>query len=315
MAKINLYPTLNRRLSEEIGLYLDQYKFYYDNLSTTIQGDAKREQIELEDNVSANVIVIKDRFNSWDVNFDNLLINCKIEIDFPSKLFGPNGLCPKEATLGIAVRWYSRESKQRGTTKNFIFNNNQEKVSEQCFVKFNKGQLRGSVSIEIILYIEESSIKVSQDELHLANRKGIILGNIDSTRLILEGSASSFPVQSVSNGDGPLWQLKTSWVDLYDTFNESVYLEFNEDHKDYKYLEVKKKNIFNPQLLDEIMISVVVQLVQIVKDDLGIEAVLENEYYPHGTVGDLIKYYINVYKLDYSNANSLYATASKGVRG
>lgn len=313
MSTINLFPTLTNNLISKIDPNLDQYKFFHDDSAVNTRGIQKKTEIILEDYSTDLELLVQDVNGSWDVNYDNLYIETELIINEPSKLFGPKGVAPKGAILGVATRWFSRESKQRGVEKNFEINSNDTKIRKKIRMKFEENQLRETLNIEIILYISKVSETVNSGEEHLANQSGIILGILDTVRMILEGDSSAFPIQTVKAGKGPLWDLHVGWEDLEDKFNDSVWLRINEEHKDYKYLEVKNK-AFSRQLLDEIMVITISLLVQTVMESGEIDRIRGDNSFQSGSVGFLIRYFLEIYEVDTQSPISLYSTISKGVR-
>lgn len=314
MAAINLFPTLTNNLINQSVSELDRYKFFHDSAAVTTRGRINKKELVLEDYSSDDELVIQDINNSWDVNYDNLYIETNLEIEKPFEFFGSKGIAPENAVLGVAIRWYSRESKQRGVEKSFLIDSKDRSINKKIQLKFDESQLREVLNIEVILYISKVATEIATDELQLANQSGIILGVLDSVRLVLEGESSTFPIQTIKGGDGPLWDLHIGWGDLYDNFNDSVWLRINEDHKDYKYLEVKN-NAFSQPLLNEIMISTVAILIQTVKDTGELNSLFEEDSFAFGTVGFLIKYYIDVYQVNFETPTNIFSTVGKGLRG
>ena len=184
-----LYPVLNEELLELIDVNLENIEFkFHKKIKVKNRETISIEKIEVEDNLSS-VIEINGPSVTWDVAYDNLIINQKLYIKNPKLLFGDYGLAESGAKIGIGFVWYSRESKQRGAKHISSFSSNDSVISEAFEVSFEPGQLRGNLHYEIILFIDEIDESRSS---YLANEYGTVLGNIYSVELVLEGNSSSF---------------------------------------------------------------------------------------------------------------------------
>ena len=247
-ATVNMYPTLTIEQINTIGyesdapelIYKDNHDFFPLNLEN-INGD----DFDF-------VAEIRDPRCEWYPEKYNLMLKKTIRINNCHDLFGPSGLVPVDSVLGIALRWMSAKSGYRGflpfgeisqTCKNSTFN--YEYV-------FEKNSLRGSITLETILYIK-SCKKCGTDEQHLAQQSGTVLGILDSCELFLDGNGSIFPVSTVSDTTKPLW-----WVyyddtcdPLQDPFDEEfVELRLNKAHPAYEYLRIDENLKDSPLFLE-----------------------------------------------------------------
>lgn len=311
MATISLFPVINPLLLEEINFTLRNIRFYSNR---KINGKLAKNEYELAvDFVEGSEIVIKDETNLWDIYYDDLSIDFHFKMENIDKLFGKDGIAPSCSTLGIGIRWYSRGSKKRGVEKIYTFTKDAEVIETNHRLNFQEKTMRESLNSEFIIYIDEPSNDVKHNELHLANEKGIVLGVLYTQTFVLEGSSSAFPVQTVRNGDGALWDLHCGWEDLYDEFNDNVWIRINEEHSNFKYLEVTNK-AFNQQLLDEIMISTVFLLISTIKERGQFSHLMEDESFPNGSVGYLVRYYLDTFEISTESSVDMYSSINKELR-
>ncbi len=304
-----LYPVLNEELLELIDVNLENIEFkFHKKIKVKNRETISIEKIEVEDNLSS-VIEINGPSVTWDVAYDNLIINQKLYIKNPKLLFGDYGLAESGAKIGIGFVWYSRESKQRGAKHISSFSSNDSVISEAFEVSFEPGQLRGNLHYEIILFIDEIDESRSS---YLANEYGTVLGNIYSVELVLEGNSSSFPIVSIEDDNQPLWTLYCNWGDLSDLFEDSVRLRLNFNHKDYALLNVESKK-YNDEFFKQIMINVVAIIIQTAFDKNEIELVEETEYFQPGTMGSLIKYYLETHQVKYDTPTDIFSSVMRSI--
>ena len=244
---ILLFPSLNEDLASKIRFQKQRFSFFY-----TDQDDEEYDLIDEPIEVFSSVNCIKDENGKWTQDDNNLCFRRKYCLRTFQCLFGSNGIACSNATLGLAIQWTSSDSRQRGVVKVGEFSADDDILEAEVEHHFLKAQLRGEVNLITILYLADAGVP-SDDEQHLANINGYVLGELDTYTIKLDGSSSTFPVFEVSEPGQPLWYIKCDWLDpTVDLFSESVSINLNTAHKNYVYIDRNQK-VFDPQLLAEIM--------------------------------------------------------------
>lgn len=288
--KLPSFPQLNKELIDTSKWSASPFKFFYLTPAGTTRALDLTHPLDDDD-----CWILEDIAGEWDPNTCALNVETDISLGSPSVLFGPNGVCPHDGTIGIGFQWYSKTSRQRGSQEGLtvkVSDPSQKKSIKLCF---KPGQLRGDLSCDLIFYIAKEG-DPRPDETHLANTSGYILGSpsTPSATLRLDGAGSIFPILAEKMGPrGPLWHLYCDWDEPeYDYFDESVNLILNLDHPAYPQIN-RLSPKFNPYLLIQILASCMTQVVMTLKDDESAwEKMLMGEDLFEGTVSQAVNYYI-----------------------
>ena len=175
---------------------------------------------------------------------------------------------------------------------------------------FSDAKLRGDVNFSTVLYIAQSGTP-EEDETHLANEEGFIIGELDSFDLKLEGSGSLFPVFEVFEAEQPLWYVRCDWTDpVSDSFADTVSININTAHKNYKYIDRMQKT-FCSQLLVEVMSSALCCIIEKIRSENYLEQILGDEDMEHGSVGEAVRYFSNTLGWDFSTPDKLSLSTRK----
>lgn len=306
-----LYPTLNEFHLDSAQIANSNLEFFYqDRRLEHLTGEIKSREIEYESSDQAN-IELNDKTGIWNASIDDLVIRQKLSIKNPSFLFSTDGIALPGSTIGVAVLWHSKQSLQRGSKKIGSFKLSDKSYSENIVLKFNKSELTGSLFYSVVLYIEEPAKNVHQ--FIFANESGLNIGTIFGSTITLEGEESSFPIVSIESKDKPLWSLYYSWVSLDDEFKDSITLRLNKLHSDYRILNMEEPKYYNEPLFKQILILVVTMIIDKARINNEIDIALDGDQFQTGTVGSLIKYYIETYEVDYESYDTIFESVMKGV--
>lgn len=287
---ILLFPTINDDLISRITLQKTNYEAYYTD------SDNDEFELKLDSKEISEVFSIIDPKGIWtqdDYNFGLRRQYCLRNHDC---LFGENGIAGEKATIGLAIVWTSSESKQRGVIPIITFNkpDNKDTVIEAEVNKlFCRAQLRGEVKFATVFYIATPGV-LDESEQHLANESGFILGEVDSCSIRFDGKSSIFPIYEVYKKGEPLWEIKCDWNDpTVDQFSDSVSININTAHSNYKYLDSNQKSYDN-QLLIEIMSSALTILVEKLRQSVYWEQIINGDSLEFGSVGQAVFYFQDV---------------------
>ena len=299
-ADISLFPVLTDDLLSKIRFQPSPYELYYvrDDQEYILRTE------EIEGSATAHKIV--DDEGIWSPDDYNLCIRRRYSIRTYQCLFGQDGIACSNAKLGIALMWMSSDSKQRGV----IPIGNIEKSSKDLELilnyEFEKAQLRGAVEFLTIIYLKEAGTPLWGEE-HLANQYGCILGELENKFIImLDGVGSVFPIYETAEPAQPLWYVKCDWDEpTYDLFSDSVSININTAHKNYKYLD-KTKRTFDEQLLKEIMASAIGTIITKLKEQENYwDVTTTGVGLQSGSVSEAIYYFISTLEWDVSSPETM----------
>lgn len=303
---ILLYPSLNEEFISKIRFQKQKYNFFY-----TDKNDDEYELADEPTEAMSSTYCIKDENGVWTQDDNNLGLRRKYCLRTFHCLFGENGVACKNAKLGLAIQWTSPDSRQRGVIRIGEFCATDQIMEAEAERIFGKAQLRGEVTFTTVLYIAEAG-KPTENENHLANTNGYILGELDTFTIRLDGSSSAFPVFEVSEPGQPLWYVKCDWMDpTIDSFSDSVSINLNTAHKNYAYINRDEK-VFDSQLLAEIMASAITLIIEKVRLEPGYwDQIMQGDSLETGSVGQAIYYFMDTLEWDLSSPDSVSLCARK----
>lgn len=299
-AKISLYPTLNDELMSKIRFQTSAYEFYY-------KADDNEFPLNPEEvNNNPCDVKILDKKGIWTPDDYNFCIRRKYFVRTYQCLFGRDGIACRNAIIGVALRWASSDSKQRGVIKIGVLHNSAKDEEFKLDYEFPAAQLRGVVELTTVLYLEKPGTPL-WDEKHLANNYGCILGELDRITARLDGTGSEFPVFYTDKPLLPLWYIQCEWDDpTIDQFSECISIFINRSNKNYKFLEKDE------HLLREIMASALFLLISKLKaqEEYWADTVAGNNL-TEGSVSAAVHYFINTLGWDPSTPESLSVSIRK----
>lgn len=303
-----LFPTLSEDLKQKFRFQETQYSFYYD--------DGVRHGLECKDSGSPNTFSLFEENGHWNVDEHNFGFSRSYKVRFQNCLFGRDGIVCQNAELGIAIVWTSADSKQRGVIPaegSIKFSNDSTEIIIEHL--FDKAQLRGCVSLQTVLYIKKPGTPFD-DEGHLANTYGFILGELCSETLLLDGDGSEFPILITKDPGQPLWWVKCEWDDpTKDLFAESVLIVLNEAHKDFIFIDNKSPN-YNQAMAKEIFSQALLIIITKLKQDEAYwnDTINGNDLGP-GSVSEAIAYFVNALNWDLQSVENTSLSIRKFFEG
>lgn len=313
---IFLYPSLNEELRDSI-FQAKKYAFAY----TSADGQDRGLSYEAaETNAAVNCLKTD---GIWNADRYNLLVRRTIALKNYRNLFGPDGIACRNARLGVSLVWTSPDSRQRGAEPILSFGINKEQLEGKQDYTFTDGEIdlefpaakiRGDINFAVVLYVEQAGTPAA-DEMHLANEEGFILGTFDSFALRIDGTGSLFPVFEVYEKAQPLWYVRCDWTDpVSDAFSESVSININTAHKNYKFIDRAQKT-FCPQLLVEVMSAALCCIIEKVRSEKYLDQILGDEEMEAGSVGEVIRYFSSTLGWDFSTPDNLSRSTRKFFDG
>jgi len=293
---ISSYPVLTDQLRSKYRLcILEDYSFSYTR-------DSSEYSLEPEE-IGAGSLNHKlvDSKGGWNPDRDNLRVRRKLVIQNAACLFGGSGIACRSAEIGIAVKWTSADSKQRGAIPAGSLSMADASSEITLEHQFDPAQLRGMVEFTTFMYIKKPGQPLP-GEMFLANRCGMLLGEIDRYQIQLDGSGSVFPVNVVDEPDQPLWYVRCNWTDpKYDLFSETVSINLNKAHRSYKYIDRNSKT-FNQQLFSEIISSALCVIISKLKSrESEWNSTVSGTDMDDGSVSQAVNYFIQTLEWDVSS--------------
>lgn len=288
---ISSFPVITEDMLKDIDIEMSQYVFSY-------IGNNRKKFLDCEKISDDSPIYMIDDNNEgiWNPDEYNLGVNRQYKFNNCNILFGENGIACSDSVVGIGVVWTSADSKQRGIIEVGEINNTNKELYFNMEYFFDKAQLRGDVEFTTIVYIKKAGNPLNNEQ-HLVNLCGCIVGEVDKFYLRLDGNGSIFPIYEIDDEDKPLWYLNCEWEDpRYDDFTECVSIYINTGHKNYKYLDRTKKT-YDEQLLKEIMASALTIVITKLKSEVFWNSIVsETEEFEDGSVAQAISYFITTLK-------------------
>lgn len=199
--------------------------------------------------LNEKIFIVTCPNDDWKPNLDNFIVNGRISIKNPNRLFKENKIVEDDAVIGVAIRAYSKDSKINITNPIGELRKSNEELENSSVsigydVYFKKSELSEKVYLEVFLYLKQKSSK----NTIFASEIGSILGEIYSFELIIEGNGSLFPIKLFSDKTKPLWTMDVSYDDLDDELSSrNICLKLNNLHKDFKIIgsnDINKENVY-----------------------------------------------------------------------
>lgn len=296
-SSFSMHPSLSFELIKKIGYSGNRFEFSYtdDNEDFPIGLD------DINGTESSFVACLRDPRCIWYPETSNLIIRKKCTISNPAILFGSSGIAPRDAVIGVAIIWISSKSDQRGVVACGCFDAESSKVEISAECRFDKSCIKGSIQLQLILYLKESG-NPTYEERHLNNATGVTYGTIEQCEIFTDGNGSVFPISTVYKESKPLWWVyyDESADPMIDSFDdENVGIVLNKAHPLFETLKVDSSLKESPLLL-EVLSSAMVIIMNSIRDSLGTEwkSIIASQDFSHGSLAEAMYHF--VYKLQWN---------------
>lgn len=307
MNNVSFFKTLNEDMIADIGYQETPLELFFNK---------NGEKIEFETPVvnegATKEVQLQDNSHSFDFTRDDIHYRKKITIQNHSYLFGEEGLVPPDGELGLAVKYYSKESQQQYTKILKKFDLGSAPIIDEP-IAFNipGGYFRKSIVLELLLFAVTPIVK------ELPHTKGTVLGTLESTKYLLEGEGGTFPIlhheEPVGPGD-PLWWVECNWEDAaIDLLHEDyVSLNINRKHPDAKDLKLEAMPRVSP-MMKQIISSAILNIAFKVLDEYNIAQLKNDENFEEGSVASAVSYFLDNMQEDVSSPELLSKAIQKSV--
>lgn len=292
MAAISLFPKYNYKKDD--GLFeIEEPCLYYTR-------DNRNYRLECVSEGN-NVYSIKDPIKYWNIDTYNIIAEWNIFLNSSDSFFGENGYACKNAMVGIGIIWSSKTSNRRGAFKIGSFSYKESNIPFKYNTSdyFSKACLKGEIEFRTVLYIESPGNPNSK-ELHLANKQGMIVGELGHSTFILDGDASLFPIYNVSLKGEPLWNVSINYEDPnVDLFSECISINLNTANPCYKYID-RSSDDFNCQMLIEVMGAAICVIIENLRKNDSL-FVSQNTAFQEGSISQAVNFFKNHMNFDFSS--------------
>lgn len=231
----------------------------------------------------------------WNPFTDLLVFRINIDIKKPEMFYdNQNWIVMPNAEIGMACIWTCKASLSRGVVDfDETINQFSKPFSTMKKITFAHGTLKDEISLHVVFYIKKRDENNTLS--YIANKEGMIIGDIRHFTLRLEGNGASFPIQIVNDKTKPLWFIVDNLSDTPEEDYlslETFCLYINEGHKDYCWLN-PRSNKFNRSFMQDVFASAIVVLIQSAfEKNPELKENIKQTEFEVGTIGFLIKYYI-----------------------
>ena len=271
--KIAVFPTLTKNLIRESRfrvLSIDAFTSTGDQLN--IDGSAR--------------LSFESDLNDWSMEERGLVLTIDVCIQNTGVFFEDTGVADRITELGVAAIVKSPASCRRETVDSGIAITCDSKAMAFTIpIHLSGEEYRGSATIDLILYVRRGGVSN-----RFASTPGYMLGTFQTYVLSLDGNNSIFPIDTIPSDSDFLWSLECDYTDItVDRFDESVALVFNENHPNYKDLEIEKMNVHNVAFLS-ILSHAIHVLIQTVLSEPGADCVVSGDGLSEGSVGAAVHY-------------------------
>ena len=297
------YPVLQEQCFATIGYVSDKpecrYTEGYEEYSLQLDGN---------ENSLAFSGKLKDPRCTWYPDTHNLIFSKACQFTSAFRLFGMGGVTASESVLGVALRWISSKSDERGVIPFGEITRKDSAISFSVETQFDKGKLKGSLKYQTILYLKKAS-KAGPDERYFAQQEGTVLGVLDHGELYVDGNGSVFPIVTVNLPGKPLWQayFKYTAKPLQDAFgSENVGTRLNKAHPNFESLKIDS-SLAESTLFLEVLSSAMMVIVEAAKElcEEDWEEVMNGYGYESGSIAEAIHYFHSKLQWDMTSAPAL----------
>ncbi|WP_229716401.1 hypothetical protein [Staphylococcus pragensis] len=303
--QIALYRKLNNEYIEKAKVRFEQLK-----LSYLTNDEEEIKEIEISDE-ALNSYNINEFDSMWSPYDNNLKLEQKLVIDYPSVLFGEDGITCENNVIGLAVHIYSKTSSFQKTVEIASFKKQEERLEIDFDYNFEASTIRGVVNLDFFFYLKE----VNETLPYMANNKGMTLSyeDLNPIELVVDGIGSSFPISEFEDKEGPLWKIEKNWIspdeDMLDASNISI--AFNIKHP--LFAEIKKETRrINSSYMNHIIVQAMAMIIQevIIIEEYSIE---EEEDLISGTILSAVSYWVKTFNIDLSDIFSIQNSLMKNI--
>lgn len=281
MDNLSFYPTLTAEMLNDAGCVCQKYNYSYhiEDTYRTLKPHGKA------------TVKLEDSLESWKIESDGLRICRQITIESPAFLHGSKGVVCKAAELGICIIWNNRTLTQMGYIMPSTTSENKGTVIYNFLHEFQPGEIKGDLSLDLVLYVKKAADVIEQGEEHLINEAGVTVGVIDSIALDFDNLYMDFPIKDVKDGRLPLWWLELNqWEDpTQNLFNDDYVCLYLNSY--YSFCPKVGDTIKNIDILVEIISTAYLMIFQKIEDMGYLSQTIDDVNLQPGSISKVMCYF------------------------
>ncbi|MBR4585234.1 MAG: hypothetical protein IKO29_00650 [Bacteroidales bacterium] len=259
MQPLSSYPTIDIELLQKVRIQSSNYQFYY-------KDDEGEEQELIAEDAGSSIRPLNDDRGRWSPDVDGFGFSRSYTVRCASFLYGASGVACKDATLALALLWKSPDSRQRSACEIGVLPNDGIPHSYNLNMYYPRPCFKGRLDLETVIVVKNAG-NPDEEERHLANIPGSVLGVVDTFSVTFDGNGSVFPINIITDKTGLLWSVECDFDDpLFDKFTDCVSINLNNAHPDFKYINPSDKSNYNPSFLREVLAGAVSTIVNYVRE-------------------------------------------------
>ena len=294
MQYISSFPIITDELAMKVRMQPSPFCFFYRD------DNGVEHNLVAEDTLS-NAHPLVDESGRWTPDTHGFGLSREYTVNGASFLFGSKGVACSDAVLSLAIIWRSSESRQRSA---FQIGEIKNVSSPQSFTLrrlFPEPRFKGKLEFQTAVIIKCAG-NPQDDEAHLANLPGTVLGVLDTYALQFDGTGSAFPIMIINNPGGLLWSVDCDVEDpLSDKFADCISINLNSAHKDYKFINPADTKNYNASFLREVLAAALTTIVDYLRESEYWDSI-RNGQAADESVGQAIHYFADTLELSIDDA-------------
>lgn len=298
------YPVLSEKLLGSIGFTSEILQFSY----TENYEEFPLKLDSSSDNFKKFSAKLNDSRCIWHPETHDLIIRKEYKILSAYTLFGSGGIAASTSELGIALRWISSKSDERGVIPFGSISKYDYAREYKLDYRFEKGKLKGSLILQTVIYLKKCG-NCQNDEAYFARQQGTILGILDQAEVYIDGNGSVFPIVTVNAPGKTLWNVyyNDACDPLHDSFDEeNVEIRLNRAHPAFDTLKIDS-SLSESTMFLEVISSALFIIVASAKESLGEDwnMVMNGEGFDSGSIAAAMNHFVNKLQWDISSPSKL----------
>ena len=203
----------NSELLKLTGFQSSDYSFFYKANGT--ERPLTLKPVTIASGMKIIAYNMTDDAGEWDAMHFDTEMRCHFEFEDVAAFFGAeHGIAVHDAAIGLAVMIISLTSNHRFCKPIMSFCEDSGKVSRDWSFTLPKAFYRDRIILQTVLYIKKIGFPRDYEDIR-ANISGMIVGDLGSMTVFIDGTGSLFPVKKENDPTRPLWRVECNWSDPY----------------------------------------------------------------------------------------------------
>lgn len=242
------------------------------------------------ENVSnKKIFQLVDDDYEWNPKEQSLYLSVNISLDNINSLFGKNGSCYEDSTLGVGLVWKPDKSRIKRCKKLCELTAKENKANV-TIKDIELPNISSNVDFYLVIYISNAG-KINGLPF-FANEEGMILYQELIWSIIIDGNASIFPVYEIENENGPIWSYYCDVIDIAeDPFDmEHIRIDINKSHPAYNMIHPKSPT-YSQAYVNEILSTAMAMIILDLRSKQTGNIIDLDEESEQGSILSVLKYF------------------------